>query len=138
MSPTNYDLAVVIRDLLAIAKVAMPDYLFEIDPRVRAGQNLLNDLNGTQHRPPSVLKPSSEPAMPYVGEADPDDPLTARIRAALDAQPAPDMEVAAALDAFLAGPDAPATRPAAIEHILRDWLIGHGYIQHRAAGDQFH
>ncbi len=73
--------------------------------------------------------------MPLLGEADPADPVARDVLAKLNASPSPDFEVAAGLDAFLAETGAPATRPAAIEHILRDWLIGHGYIAHRSADD---
>lgn len=46
--------------------------------------------------------------------------------AALDAEP--DADIAEGLDLFLQEEFAPATRPEAISAILRDWLVGHGYL----------
>lgn len=125
--PSSYDLAKVIRDLLTIAKVAMPEHLYEIDPRVRAGQSLLSMLNASRHRPPSIARDTGGD-IPDLGEADPNDPMTHKVLAALSSVPDPDWDIAAALDAFMAEPDAPVTRPAAISLILRDWLVGHGYL----------
>jgi len=45
---------------------------------------------------------------------------------ALDARP--DADIAEGLDLFLEEDFAPATREEAIAAILRDWLVGHGYL----------
>lgn len=47
--------------------------------------------------------------------------------ATLDADPDPDIEEG--LDLFLREDFAPATRSEAISAILRDWLVGHGYLE---------
>lgn len=47
--------------------------------------------------------------------------------AALEAEP--DADLAEGLDLFLQEDFAPATRSEAISAILRDWLVGHGYLQ---------
>lgn len=134
---TNYDLARIMHDLLVIAKVAMPGHLYQQDPRVHAGQKLLDQLNASQHRPPSELRELLG-NVPHIGSADADDPWAQRLDKILNAFPEPDVEVSKGIDAFLADIGSPATRPAAIEHILRDWLIGHGYIQHLTAKDPYH
>ena len=77
--------------------------------------------------PPSTLRPE-QPPMPYLGEADVSDPAAHQILAALDAMPAGDWEVAAAIDAYLAESNAPATQPDAVSLIVGDWLVGHGYL----------
>jgi hypothetical protein len=46
--------------------------------------------------------------------------------AALDAEPADD--IAEGLDQFLQEDFSPATRSEAVALILRDWLVGHGYL----------
>lgn len=136
-TPTNYDLAKVILDLLTIAKLAMPGHLYNQDVRVHAGQQMLAALRPSRQRPPSVPW-VDEPPVPFLGEADASDPAAREIIAALDAMPTGDWDVAAALDAFLAEPDAPATRLDAIALILRDWLVGHGYLEPLAAPEDAH
>lgn len=48
---------------------------------------------------------------------------------------APPWDITAGLDAFMASDKAPATRIEAVTLILRDWLIGHGYIEARLEDD---
>jgi hypothetical protein len=127
-SPTNYDLPKVMLDLLAIVKVAMSDHLYDMDSRVHAARQMLAALRPSSHRTHSVPR-ADQPLTPYLGEADPSDPAAHEILAALDAMPAGEWDVAAALDVFMAEADAPATRPDAISLILRDWLVGHGYFE---------
>lgn len=134
---TNYDLAKIVGDLLTIAKVAMPGHLHANDRRVRAAQELITSLGASQHRVPALLRVDAE-QVPFLGSADPADPVARQVAAALDAISTPDPEITAGLDAFLAESFAPATRAAAIDHILRDWLTGHGYVEHRSAADPFH
>lgn len=136
-SLTSYDIAKTVRDLLVIARVAMPPHLYGQDPRVLAGLKLLDTLNASQHRPPSVPSTHSE-ELPFLGTADPQDPWARRILDGLNAFPHPDIQVSKGIDAFLAEADSPRTRPAAIEHILRDWLIGHGYIHESADENPYH
>lgn len=49
-----------------------------------------------------------------------------QLLASLDAEP--DSDIAEGLDLFLQEDFAPATRSEAISAILRDWLVGHGYL----------
>jgi len=134
---TNYDLAKIVGDLLIVAKVAMPEHLHADDRRLHAAQELLTSLGASQHRAPALLRVDAEQTA-FLGSADPADPVARQVAAALDAISSPDPEVAAGLDAYLAEPIAPTTKAAAIDHILRDWLTGHGYLEHRSAADPFH
>ncbi|MDB5540717.1 MAG: hypothetical protein JWQ89_2444 [Devosia sp.] len=109
----------------------------DIDPRVRAGQQMLAALHPSGRRPPSVSR-ADQPPTPYLGEADPSDPAARQILAALDAAPTGDWDVAAALDTFMSEPNAPATRPDAISLILQDWLVGHGYLEPLPAPEDSH
>lgn len=56
--------------------------------------------------------------------------------ATLEAQP--DADIAQGLDLFLNEDFAPATRSEAISAILRDWLIGHGYLAPAPAMEDRH
>ncbi len=49
-----------------------------------------------------------------------------QLLAALDAPP--DSDIAEGLELFLQEDFAPATKSEAVTAILRDWLIGHGYL----------
>lgn len=49
-----------------------------------------------------------------------------QLLASLEADP--DADIADGLDLFMREDFAPATRPEAIAVILRDWLVGHGYL----------
>jgi hypothetical protein len=134
---TNYDLAKIVGDLLTVAKVAMPEHLHADDRRVRAAQELLTSLGAGQHRVPAQLRVDDE-QMPFLGLADSADPVVRQVVAALDAMPERDAEIEAGLDAFQNELEAPTDRAEAIDHILRDWLTGHGYLEHRSAADPFH
>lgn len=128
MKLTSYDIGKVIRDLLRIAEVAMPSHLIRNDPRIRAGRDLLKAMNFTQDRPPVV---------PFIGEADPADPMTEHIAGLLGIRP-PDPAIERALSEFMAGQGVGMDRSAALDHILRDWLVGHGYLAHDDAVDPYH
>lgn len=108
-------------ELLALAKVAMPDYLFAIDPRVHRARQLIatrSQVSGS--RPPSIL---ATPPMEMVDQSPP-----TRIEDVDRMHGAePPWDIAAGLDAFMGSDLAPETRTEAVELILRDWLIGHGY-----------
>lgn len=105
-----------LRDLLRIAKVAMPDNLYAIDPRIQKATELLANLERVE-----ALDQSTPLQM-----------------AALDSLPSGDWDVSAALDNFMLETDAPATRPQAINLILRDWLVGHGYLEPTPDRDTAH
>jgi len=107
-------------ELLAIAKVSMPEFLFEIDPRVhRARQLIATRSQVASSRPPNVL------ATPPMGMLDlAPAPTLASIPGA-----EPPWDITAGLDAFMASDLAPATRTEAVVLILRDWLIGHGFLE---------
>lgn len=134
---TNYDLAKIVGDLLTIAKVAMPKHLHADDRRLRAAQELLTSLGASQHRVPAMLRVAAE-RTPFLGSADPADPVARQVAAALDAMPQRHAEIEAGLDAYQKELGAPKDRLEAIDHILRDWLTGHGYLEHRSAADPFH
>ncbi len=137
MKLTNYEISRVVRDLLRIAEVAMPPKLYEQDPRVQAAYAMLDRLNASQHRPPAQVEVTAEnAATDRQGEAP--DQMVLDVMAKLDALSAPDPEVALALDKFMSEGGAPALRHQAIEHILRDWFLGHGYIEHKSAADPYH
>lgn len=109
-------------ELLEIAKLAMPDYLFAIDPRVhRARQLVATKSQVSTIRPPSVV------AMPRMEMVDLSPPPT---MASVEAMPGGDApwDITAGLDAFMASDLAPETRTEAVVLILRDWLVGHGFI----------
>jgi hypothetical protein len=59
-----------------------------------------------------------------------------QLLATLDAEP--DADIAEGLDLFLEEDFAPATREEAIAAILRDWLVGHGYVQSVPAMEDRH
>ncbi len=56
--------------------------------------------------------------------------------AALDAEP--DADIVEGLNLFLQEDFAPASRSEAIAAILRDWLVGHGYLQPAPAIEERH
>lgn len=102
----NQDLALVIQDLLAIAKAAMPSYIYESDRRVSVGRDALDQLRslGTVPANYGALR-------------------------CLDNVPISDEDVADALDLFINESGAPATRSEAVSLILRDWLAERGYLE---------
>lgn len=109
-------------ELLALAKVAMPDFLFEIDPRVhRARQLIATRTQVASSRPPSIL---ATPPMEMVDLVPP--PTMADVDRMQGAEPP--WDITAGLDAFMASDFAPETRTEAVMLVLRDWLIGHGYL----------
>lgn len=68
-------LAQLLSDLLSIARVAMLDSLYAIDPRLRKAQTRARraPARGRSGRVPSIPR-SVEGAMPFLGVADPTDP----------------------------------------------------------------
>lgn len=109
-------------ELLAIAKVAMPDFLYDIDPRVRRALQLLARLgNQSASRPPSV------PRMPPMEMLDLAPSPTLSDVAAMPGAESP-WDIAVGLDAFMDSPEAPSTRAEAVVLILLDWLTSNGYL----------
>lgn len=123
MAEYQDEVARSLTELLAIAKVAMPDFLFAIDPRVhRARQLIATREQLSAGRPPSVVP------MPLMEMVDlSPSPTMADVDAMSGAEPP--WDITAGLDAFMASDLAPPTRTEAVVLILRDWLIGHGYIE---------
>lgn len=108
-------------EMLALVKLAMPEYLFEIDPRVHRARQLIATLSEVSDgRPPSILPEPREMVdlapVPTIEDVD-------RMPGATSP-----WDITAALDAFMAEPDAPATRTEAAIAILRDWFMAHGYL----------
>lgn len=109
-------------ELLAVAKMAMPDFIFETDPRVYRARQLLAEfaqVSGT--RPPSIVR-EPKPAMVDLGPP----PTIAEVERMPGAEPP--WDITAGLDAFMASDLAPEIRTEAVVLILRDWLTGHGYM----------
>lgn len=118
-SEANADVILSLMELLAIAKVAMPDYLYEIDPRVHKARRLLERLEQSSvSRPPTIRR---EPPIEMVD-------LTPADHPGPPPRPTP-WDITAGLDAFMATPEAPATRSEAVVLILREWFAAHGYIE---------
>ncbi len=110
-------------ELLAIAKVAMPDFLYDLDPRVQRALQLLarmGDLSSS--RPPSVPLSPGDAML---------DLAPSPTMATLEGMPGgePPWDITAGLDAFMASPEAPVSRTEAVTMILREWLVGSGYIE---------
>lgn len=108
-------------ELLAIARVAMPDYLYAEDPRVQRARQLIGTLSQVSvGRPPTIIPaPTSVP-----------DLTTPQTLVEVEQMPGaePPWDITASLDAFMESDLAPATRTDSVVLILRDWLIGHGYM----------
>lgn len=132
MGEDQDDVVRSLTELLAIAKVAMPDFLFAIDPRVhRARQLVASRAQVPGGRPPSVL---AMPRMEMVDLSPP--PAMADVDRMSAAEPP--WDITAGLDAFIASDLAPPTRTEAVILILRDWLIGHRFIEPVPDGEQQH
>jgi len=111
-------------DMLAVAKLWMPDLMFEIDPRVHAARQLaatLSQVSGS--RPPSIVADLSD--MPMI-DLSPSATLEDVER--MSSVEPPPWDITAGLDAFMASDLAPETRTEGVIFILRDWLVGHGYL----------
>ena len=115
-------------ELLAIAKVAMPDFLYDIDPRVQNALRLLAALNtASPSRPPSVARKRPEEMVDLTPAPHPGQPSAP-----------PPWDITRGLDAFMASPEAPDTRTDAVVLILREWLTANGYLELPPADDQQH
>lgn len=100
---SDHEVVRSLTELLILAKVAMPNDLFAVDPRiVRARQ------------------------------------LVAKLAQASPALNAPPWDITAGLDAFMASGLAPESRTDATILILRDWLVGHGYIEPAPEPEETH
>lgn len=121
-SVPNDQLTRSLLELLAIAKVAMPDFLYDIDPRVQRALQLLARLGDqSTGRPPSIpLAPREE--MLDLAAA----PTLQTLERMQGAEPP--WDITAGLDAFMASPEAPATRSEAVVIIMREWLTAAGYL----------
>ena len=106
-------------ELLAIAKVAMPDFLYDIDPRVQNALRLLAVLeHASPSRPPSVARERPEEMVDLIPAPHPGRPTA----------PTP-WDITEGLDAFMESPEAPGTRTDAVVLILREWLTANGYLE---------
>lgn len=119
---TRQYLAAMIQDLLSIAKVAMPPDLFAIDPRVRRAQSYLVALGA----------PSQSARPPNTG----DDQLKALLGDILDLRPVDASKMVLEwdlVDAILVARDNGLSLDdnEALNFIVRDWLVGHGYLRER-------
>lgn len=129
MAGEQDEVARSLTELLAIAKLAMPDFLFEMDPRVHRARRLIGAISQvSESRPPSVLPaPTDMLALtpsPTMGDS-------------LCGDTAP-WDITAGLDALMAEPDAPTTRTEAVIMVLRDWFVGHGYLSLQPPDEEWH
>ncbi|MGN6486299.1 MAG: hypothetical protein ACTHLT_00580 [Devosia sp.] len=117
--------AQALTDMLAVAKLWMPELMFEIDPRVHAARQLVatvNEVSGS--RAPSIVRDLADD-LPAIDLAPP--ATLEQVDQMSGAEPPP-WDITAGLDAFMASDLATPTRTEAVIYILRDWLIGHGYL----------
>jgi hypothetical protein len=128
MQTRNQDVIKALIELLAIAKVAMPDFLYDIDPRVQAALRLLAEIEYPSHsRPPNLRR---EPPMEMVDITPPPHPGPTT--------PPTPWDISEGLDAFMASPEAPRSRSEAVVLILREWLTAAGYLKPSPATEQQH
>lgn len=128
MHTRDQDVIEALVGLLAIAKAAMPGFLYDIDPRVQAALHLLNEIeNPSLSRPPDLQR---EPPMEMVDITPPPHPGPA-------APPTP-WDISDSLDVFMASPEAPRTRSEAVVLILREWLTAKGYLRISPATERQH
>jgi hypothetical protein len=109
----------IVEDLIRIAKVAMPPKLFDEDPRVKKAQALLVSLG----------RPSPPGRAPNTGP----DELEAILGAIVDIRPVDASTIVLDWDlveGILRARDhgLPTDDSAPLNTIVRDWLIGHGYL----------
>lgn len=88
------EVASVVRDLLAIAKSAMPDDLYALDPRIGRALDTLSMLTSDDIGP---LLPTED--VPTAVLADPDGPEALKVLAALDEAALPAIDIKSGLDA---------------------------------------
>jgi hypothetical protein len=91
-------------ELLAIAKVAMPDFLYDMDPRVQRALQLLARLCDRSDRPPSIPLAPREEMLDLAPE--PNLGALERLQGA-----EPPWDITAGLDAFMASPKRIHRRP---------------------------
>lgn len=120
MESTRQALITLIDDLLTIAKVAMPPKLYAEDPRIKRARAYLIALG---ERPDGHRVPNTGP-----------DPLEALIGEIVDLRPVNGSRMV--LDWDLVDGVLAARRDGlseddseALNAIVRDWLIGHGYLE---------
>lgn len=115
-------IATVLADLLKVVKVAMPADLFAVDPRVIKARQLLAELRQvSEHRPPAVIRSSSDALLDLAFSETPLD--------LLKAQPDAQWDITLGIDRFIVSGFAPADRREAVEQIIREWLTANGYLE---------
>ena len=98
--------AQALTDMLAVAKLWMPDLMFEIDPRVHAARQLVAGLNQVSgSRPPAILDLADD--LPTIDLATPT--TLEQVDQMSGAKPPP-WDITAGLDAFMASDLATPTR----------------------------
>lgn len=132
LGPDKDEVARSLTELLAIAKVAMPDFLYGVDPRVHRALQLLARL-GDQ----SASRPPSVPRMPPMEMLDLAPSPTLADVAAMPGAESP-WDITVGLDAFMDSPEAPSTRAEAVALILLDWLTSNGYLPLPPSDEQQH
>ena len=119
MDRTKHELASIIRDLVRIAKVAMPPDLFMRDPRVMKANAYLVALGDPSHgRPPNTGLDALATLLPELVDLRPIDGS----KMILDWDLV-DPLIAAREQGMISVDDGEA-----LNAIVRDWLIAHGYL----------
>ena len=114
------ELAKVIRDLLRIAKVAMPPKTFGEDPRVTAATAVLESLEGrSSARVPNVTSRPPQLDIARLAQRRAVEESAAGIAFMMDLP----WDL---VEAMTAMPDIPADPSDAMEYIARDWLTSQG------------
>jgi len=122
-------------ELLAVAKLWMPDLLFEIEPRVHRARQLVATLGQVSgSRPPSIIAELSD-ELPIL---DLSPPATMESVERMRGAEPPPWDISAGIDAFMASDLALDNRTEAVIFMLRDWLIGHGYIDPAPEPEETH
>lgn len=124
--PRREEIAQSLIELLAISRVAMPEYLYEIDPRVHRARHILAWLEQPSgSRPPSIPRAAPVQMVDVAPAQHPGPPPTDT-----------PWDITLGLDAFMASPEAPDSRSDAIILALRDWLTANGYLPLPPSDDQ--
>lgn len=131
---TPGEIAKVIRDLLVVAKVAMPPNLYAQDPRIVTATNMLRSLERgvSAHRPPNSSDRPPNFDVTALALARPVEESKYGISFVVDL--AWDV-VAASAQALSADRSYPLDPSDAVDYVLRDWFTSHGYGQLLPVGD---
>lgn len=131
---TPGETAKVIRDLLVVAKVAMPPSLYAQDPRVAAATTMLRSLEQgiSAHRPPNSSDRPPDFDVAALALSRPVEESKYGISFVVDLSW--DL-VEASAQALAADTSYPLDPGDAVDYVLRDWFTSHGYGKLLPMGD---